>query len=181
VEDKDNPKELHLHFEPCNQCGRCLKVAPKGSLKINPVNFRSFQEANAIAVSLVLSTFDKKKQVFLSIAEHMTPVCDCFGFTGMPILPDLGVFGSNDIVAIEKAVLDMIGKQQLIYENVPTIMEVQKGAGHPFQELHGPYKNPYIVVQEAEKLGLGTQKYKIIDVMESVKTESKKHISAQHM
>ena len=30
VEDKDNPNELHLHPEHCNQCGRCLKVAPAG-------------------------------------------------------------------------------------------------------------------------------------------------------
>jgi uncharacterized Fe-S center protein len=37
----------------------------------------------------------------------MTPVCDCFGFTGMPILPDAGIFGSDDIVAIDRAVLDL--------------------------------------------------------------------------
>ncbi|HTO22954.1 MAG TPA: DUF362 domain-containing protein, partial [Spirochaetia bacterium] len=35
VEDKNNPKELHLHPEQCNQCGRCLEVAPAGSLKID--------------------------------------------------------------------------------------------------------------------------------------------------
>jgi len=160
-----------------------LDVAPKGSLKIDPVNFRSFQEANAIGVSFVLSTFDKKKQVFIDIAEHMTPVCDCFGFTGMPILPDIGVFGSNDIVAIEQAVLDIIAKEKLIYENMPEIMEPQKGAGHPFQELQGPYKNPYIVVEEGEKLGLGTRKYELIDIMEDIKVskQKKKHITAAHM
>ena len=31
VQDKNNPDDLHLHFEHCNQCGRCLQVAPPGS------------------------------------------------------------------------------------------------------------------------------------------------------
>jgi len=183
VEDKQNPKELHMHMELCNQCGVCLKVAPPRSLKIDPINFRSFQEANAIGVSMVLSTFAKDKQVFINIAEHMTAVCDCFGFTGMAVLPDLGVFGSNDIVAVEQAILDLIGKQKLIYENVPENMQLQKGAGHPFQELHGPYKNPYIVVEEGEKLGLGTRDYQLIDVMEEKAKQEKvgQYISAAHM
>ena len=86
VIDRDKPEELHLHFEQCNQCGRCLQVAPPGSLKIDPVNFHTFQEACAIAVDLVLSTFEKAKAVHLNLATHMTPVCDCFGFTSMPIL-----------------------------------------------------------------------------------------------
>ena len=110
VEDKHNPGSIHMHFEQCNQCGRCLKVAPAGSLKIDPVNFYSFQEACAISASITLSTFAPGKAVHLALATQMTPVCDCFGFTSMPILPDAGVFGSDDIIALETAVLDMTGK-----------------------------------------------------------------------
>src|SRR5512138_3336560 len=58
VADKEKPEYLHLHFEPCNQCGRCLQVAPPGSLKIDPVNFNAFQEACAISAAITLSTFD---------------------------------------------------------------------------------------------------------------------------
>ncbi len=181
VRDKNDPKELHLHFDECNQCGRCLQVAPKGALKIAPVNFRSFQEACGIAVSLVLATFDKKKQVFINIAEHLTPVCDCFGFTGMPILPDIGIFGSDDIVAVEQATLDMIGKEELMEANIPGIMEIQNDAGHPFQQLHGPYKNPYFVVEEGEKRGLGSRKYQLIDISKKTLPKPKGHISAKHM
>ncbi len=73
-----------------------------------------------MSVSLVLSTFAPGKVVHLSLATHMTPVCDCFGFTTMPILPDVGVFGSDDIVAIDQAVLDAIGPTRLIEENIPS-------------------------------------------------------------
>ena len=165
VEDKKNPGNIHIHFDQCNQCGRCLKVAPAGSLKIDPVNFHAFQEACAISASITLSTFAPEKIVNLALATHMTPVCDCFGFTSMPILPDAGVFGSNDIIALETAVLDVIGQSKLIVENVPTSLEIYSHEGHPFAQLHGPLKDPYVAIEYGEKLGMGERAYEIVDVL----------------
>jgi uncharacterized Fe-S center protein len=165
VIDKDDPNQLHMHFEQCNQCGRCLKVAPEGSFKIDAVNFHTFQEACAHAVDIVLSTFAPGKVTHLNLATHMTPVCDCFGFTSMPILPDAGVFGSDDIVALDKATLDVIAKTRLIEDNIPTTMEVHTREGHPFRWLHGPFKDPYLVTEYGEKLGIGSRDYELVDVM----------------
>ncbi len=165
VEDKEHPGELHMHYEPCNACGRCLQVAPEGSLKINPANFHAFQEACAISAAITLSTFKPGKSTFISLANQITPVCDCFGFTSLSILPDAGIFGSDDIVAIEQAVLDVTGRFKLIEENVPTSMEVWCREGHPFAQLHGPYKDPYKVVEYAAALGLGSREYELVDVL----------------
>jgi uncharacterized Fe-S center protein len=181
VEDQHNPHELHLHPEQCNACGRCLKVAPPGSLKIDAVNFHAFQEACAISTSITLSTFAPGKAVHLSLAAHMTPVCDCFGFTGMPVLPDAGIFGSDDIVAVDQAALDVTGKTRLIEENVPTAMEVHTREGHPFRWLHGPLKDPYLVVKYGEELGLGSRQYELIDVLpvEKIERSAMGYISAR--
>ncbi|MBA4375762.1 MAG: hypothetical protein C0401_06265 [Anaerolinea sp.] len=165
VFDKKDPDELHLHFEPCNQCMRCQQVAPAGSLKIDPVNFHSFQEVCAISTAITLSTFAKEKTVHLALANQMTPVCDCFGFTSMPILNDEGVFGSDDIVALDKAVLDKTANLPLLLDNVPDCMEPQMIDAHPFSQLHGPFKDPYVVVRYAEQLGLGSQDYELVDVL----------------
>ena len=171
VEDKEKPGQMHLHMEQCNQCGRCLKVAPPGSLKIDAANFYSFQEACAISTSITLSTFDPLKITHLSLAIHMTPVCDCFGFTSMPILPDVGIFGSDDIIAIERAVLDATAGLRLMTENLPLVMEVTSSQGHPFQQLHGPLKDPYLVTEYGEKLGLGSRDYELVDVLPLEKVE----------
>ena len=165
VFDKEDPEELHLHQDNCNQCKRCLKVAPEGSLKIEPENFFSFQEACAISTKLCLSTFAPEKITNLALANQMTPVCDCFGFTGLSILPDAGIFGSDDIVAIDKAVLDVTAKTPLIEENVPDCFDIHTRTGHPFAVLHGPYKDPYAVVGYAEREGLGSQDYELVDVL----------------
>ncbi len=139
-------------------------MAPPGSLKIDATNFLSFQEACAISTSVTMSTFEPGKAVHMALATHMTPVCDCFGFTSLPILPDAGIFGSDDIVACEQAVLDATAGMTLIEENIPTSMEVHTRQGHPFSWLHGPLKDPYYVVRCAEELGLGTREYELVDV-----------------
>jgi uncharacterized Fe-S center protein len=171
VDDKEVPGGLHIHSEQCNICGRCLQVAPPGSLKLEAVNFHSFQEACAISTAVTMSTFAPGKAVHLSLATHMTPVCDCFGFTSMPILPDAGVFGSDDIVAIDTAVLDATAGMRLIEENLPLAMEVHTRIGHPFQQLHGPYKDPYLVTVYGEALGLGSRDYELVDVFPLEKVE----------
>jgi len=180
VEDKYIRGEIHLHADQCNQCGRCLKVAPPGSLIINPINFHSFQHALAISTSVTMSTFEPGKAAHLELATHMTPVCDCFGFTSMPILPDAGIFGSDDMIALETAALDVTGKLRLIEENLPTSMEVHTREGHPFRWLHGPYKDPYVVTEIGERLGLGSREYELVDVLpvEEVSSAGMMYISA---
>jgi len=83
----------------------------------------------------------------------------------MPILPDAGVFGSDDIIALDKATLDIIGKTRLIEENLPTSMEVHTREGHPFQQLHGPHKDPYKVIEYGAQLGIGSCEYELVDVL----------------
>lgn len=182
VRDKNNPNELHIHFENCNQCLRCLKAAPAGSLKIDPGNFQAFIEANAIAVKLVLDCFPDGNAAYIALANQLTPVCDCFGFTGPAVLPDVGIFGGDDIVATEQAILDEVAKCSLIRENVPDVMEVQPAAGHPFQQLHGPYKDPYVLTQFGESLGLGSRSYDLVDVTQLPPPDKNMApISAAHM
>ncbi len=164
ADDKADPDGLHLHSFKCNQCMRCQKVA-NGALEIRRSNFEAFPEVNNIAAKLVLDTFEPGNAVFINLATHITPVCDCFGFTGLPVLPDAGVFGSDDIVAVEQATLDMLARTPIIEENLPGMMEIVTRKGHPFQWIHGPYKDPYRQLALAEGIGLGSRQYELVDVL----------------
>jgi hypothetical protein len=37
--------------------------------------------------------------------------------------------------------------------------------GHPFSWIHGSFKDPYKVTEYGEKLGLGSRKYELVDVL----------------
>ena len=60
-------------------------------------------------------------------------------------------------------------------------MEVHTREGHPFRWLHGPLKDPYLVVQYGEQLGLGTREYELVDVLpvEQITRAPMGYISAQ--
>ncbi len=96
-------------------------------------------------------------------------------------LPDAGVFGSNDIIALETAILDKTAELRLIEENLPTVMEVHTREGHPFRWLHGPYKDPYLVTAYGEQLGMGSRAYELVDVypVEQVFSGGMQYIAAK--
>ncbi len=164
VDDVEDPEGLHLHYFWCNGCMRCQEVA-NGALEIKRSAFMAFLEVMNIATKIILDTFKPGNAVFINVATHMTPICDCFGFTGLPVLPDAGIFGSDDLVALEQATLDVTAKTPIIEENLPGMMEIVSREGHPWQWIHGQYKDPYEQMKLAEKIGLGSCEYELIDVL----------------
>lgn len=178
VDDRDDPDGLHLHYFQCNSCMRCQPVA-EGALAIKRSNFMAFLEVNNIAAKLVLDTFEPGNATFINIATHMTPVCDCFGFTGLPVLPDAGIFGSDDIVALEMATLDKLAETPILEDNLPGMMEIVSREGHPWQWIHGPYKDPYEQLVMAEGLGLGSRAYTLDDVFPVTEPDFKQVVYIQ--
>jgi len=51
---------------------RCVQAAPPGSLKIDAVNFHTFQEACAISTSITMSTFAPGKAAHICLATQIT-------------------------------------------------------------------------------------------------------------
>jgi uncharacterized Fe-S center protein len=164
VDDKEDPEGLHMHEFNCNQCMECRDVAGEAFV-VRRSDFMAFLEVNLIVTKLVLDTFEPGNAVFINLANNLTPVCDCFGFTGLPVLPDAGIFGSDDIIALEQATLDATSKTPIIEENLPRCIKVVGREGHPFQWIHGIYKDPYEQMAIGERMGLGSRKYDLIDVV----------------
>lgn len=79
--------------------------------------------------------------VYLNIAMNMSQDCDCIGEEMKPIYQDLGIFVSTDPVAIDKAVFDMLKDR----------------------EGKTPFAGSEIFAT-AEKLGLGSIEYNLVEV-----------------
>jgi uncharacterized Fe-S center protein len=175
-EEKD---EFKILFGMCNQCWKCVEADKEvGSLDIKQENFSLFQELMAIASKEILKTFDEKKQFFINFAIDITGACDCWGLGQPPVIHDIGIIASRDIVAVDHASLDLIAKAGLVesmippyYRNLNLDPDVDL---HPFQRLHGPMKNPYLVTEYGEKLGLGTRNYELIEILSPEETKDMK-------
>ncbi|NHJ39651.1 MAG: DUF362 domain-containing protein [Asgard group archaeon] len=173
--------ELKIGFYNCNQCMECIKADEGvGCLQIKQENLDAFQEFMAICAKNVLDTFDKKKLFNISIALQITAFCDCMGMPQPIVVNEIGVLGSKDTVAIEQATLDLIKKEGIIESGIPPYLKnINLDSGlHPFQILLGPMKDPYKVVEYAEKLGIGTSKYELLEILspeETAKIDYSKH------
>ena len=85
----------------------------------------------------------KNKQcAYFNFLINISPNCDCYPFNGPPIMPDVGVFASFDPVAIDQACLDKADKIKSIYPNIDCTIQLNY----------------------AEKIGLGSRKYQIINL-----------------
>jgi uncharacterized Fe-S center protein len=159
--------ELSVSFSMCHQCLDCIKADKDVEcLTLAPENYALFQELMAINANNVLKTFDENKRFFINFAIAITPYCDCWGIGQPQVVNDIGVLGSRNIVAVETATLDLIAKEGLIEKMVPPFFRLHNDPGlHPFERLHGPMKSPYLALQYAEKLGMGSQKYKLVELL----------------
>lgn len=178
-DEKEHKLSLLLFACRNKLCLECLKVDREvGCLQIIPEFFVAFQELMAIAAKNVLNTFDDNKAFFINFLLQITPHCDCMGMAQPSIVPDIGVLGSRDIVAVETATLDLIAKAGLIEQAVPPYFKhvdlKPETSLHPFERLWGSMKNPYLATELAEKRGLGTRDYELIEVLSPEETSKMK-------
>ena len=158
--------KLTVDFGLCNQCMRCAQADKDECLQIRRENFESFFEIMSMATDLVLSEIGKENCFHINVAFDITQYCDCWGATTGNILSDLGFLGSRDILAIDKATLDLLADKPLIKENVFKISDINDDPDlHPFARLHGPYKDPYLQIKFGEKYNLGNPNYEIEEVI----------------
>lgn len=172
--DKDelNIMRFRCHFGNCTECIKADKDI--GCLNLQPEQFDAFQEMMAIAAKQVLETFDENKRFYINVALDITPHCDCLGMIQPAIVPNIGILASRDIVAVEQATLDLIAVKGLLESEIPPYFKHvnldPKADLHPFQRLWGPYKDPYRVTGHAEQMGMGSRKYKLVEVLAAKKT-----------
>ena len=173
---------LIRNYHDCHQCLTCLEVDQGiGAVKVPRESYSAFQEMMAISTDKVLETFDPEKVFFLNFLLQITTYCDCMGIGQPPVVNDIGVLGSKDIVAIETATLDLIKKEGLIESMIPPFLKLVNidEESHPFTILHGPYKDPYEAVRFIEKLGRGNPNYELVEVLspeETIKMKSPKKV-----
>ncbi|MEM4757113.1 MAG: DUF362 domain-containing protein, partial [Desulfurococcaceae archaeon] len=89
------------------------------------------------------------------------PTCDCAPWSDIPIVPDIGILASDDIVALEKATLDLINQAPVIPGSIGEKAGLTPG-DNKFLVIHG--KDPNIQVEAGFKKGLGQLDYEIVEV-----------------
>ncbi len=109
----------------------------------------TFLEAMADAASSVVKYF-KGNSLYINIMKNMSVDCDCCAVAEDPCMKDMGILISDDPVAIDKACIDLVMKSD------------DPGKEHFMERVNS--RNGIHTIYTAEKLGIGTTNYKLIEV-----------------
>jgi uncharacterized Fe-S center protein len=154
----DKKGQYSIFAHNCTICQHCSKVCPTGAIKLNAALYEDFQKGMALCTKAVLDCFEPGRVFYVNFLMSITAVCDCWGMTNPSLVPDIGVMASKDIVAIERASMDMIKVENLIPGALMKGLELGT-KGHLFERIHS--KDPYVQLRELEAQGLGKQEYEI--------------------
>lgn len=150
--------KISINDHACKYCMHCVLACPNKAITIDQEGYRYFQSGMALTTREVLRTFEPGRVLFITALLQITPFCDCWGFTTPSLVPDIGIVAGDDIVAVETASIDLIKAENFIEGSLPAPLK-RSGTGHLFEQIHG--KNPYIQVEECEKLSMGNRHYEL--------------------
>lgn len=137
-------KKAILVKERCVGCGECTVVCQAGAIEIKyDENTIKLQE-KMVEYTLGVTTAVGSKIVCINFLYNVTKNCDCMSRDETPIVPDVGIIGGFDPVAVDKASLDILG--------VATFKNI-------FPEI-----DPMIQILHGEKIKLGLSQYELIEV-----------------
>ena len=108
-----------------------------------------FLESMADAATSVVNYF-KGNIVYINILCNLSVDCDCCAKAEDPCMKDIGILLSLDPVAIDKASVDLVYSSE------------DEGKKHLIERIES--RNGLHTIEEAEKRGIGTTKYKIVDI-----------------
>lgn len=155
---KDN--RFNYYDERCWRCGRCTRVCPEGALVL-PGDDELFMKSLSEAAKAVLSTFKPNKVVYINFLTEIQPECDCMPAAEVPVIQDLGILISDDIVAVEQASIDMLLKENPLPSSLAEDEKIKEGE----DVLFSLNKKPYLLqVEEAERLGMGSRRYELVEL-----------------
>lgn len=158
----EETRKMSINKNNCVGCGRCL-----GACNFDAINFENYHAnklLNCKMAEYAKAVVDGRPQFHISLIVDVSPNCDCHSENDAPILPNIGMFVSEDPLALDQACVDacqaaspMPGSQ--LYERIHAPGFCDK---HDHFRNSTPESEWQSCLEHAEKIGLGSRKYELI-------------------
>lgn len=122
----------------CIGCAGCIAVCPKGAIENTWGGSHFLEKLSEYAYG----ASKDKDIIYVNFLYNITKECDCMGIHMKPIVSNIGILAGKDPVALDTACLDL----------------VQKNSGEKL------FEKGRKSLQHAEKIGLGTMEYQLIEI-----------------
>jgi len=145
-----NSGENSIYFisENCIGCGECVTMCRYGAIgpKV-PQEIKGLQE-KMIEYLMGIINQKKRKILYMNFLIDISPGCDCYLLSNVPISEDIGILLSDDPIAIDKASVDFINNQF----GADKFNAVYKSINWKWQLDYG------------KKMGIGNEEYEMVNL-----------------
>lgn len=153
-----------INQDICKGCGRCIGACVFDAIENQNWNANEILGRKMAEYSQAVC--DGRPTFHISLVRDISPNCDCHGENDAPILPDVGIFASFDPVALDQACVDAC----LHTTPMPNSQLSDNLADPHWHHHHDNFldSNPNVrwkeTLEHAEKIGLGTREYELIQM-----------------
>lgn len=133
----------------CIGCAECIASCSYNAISVDWSSGAGLLQERMAEYALAALRGKEGRSIFINFAVNISRECDCWTTDYPRISPDVGIFISRDIVSVDKASLDTV--TGICGRDV-------------FREAHPDIDGSKQLVH-AEKIGLGSTQYELIDVV----------------
>ena len=134
--------------EKCIGCGECYTLCPHGAIRFG-WNVDGPSLAEKVCEHALGFLSNKAGRVgYLNFLMDVTKDCDCMAVKQKPEYPNVGVFASTDVVAVDKAAADMSLERY----------------GQDIWAKWWPDSNPEAQFSYGKAIGIGATEYELVEV-----------------
>ena len=143
----------------CVGCGRCIGVCPRDA--VEPPMEQQAGLLDRKMAEYALAVVHGRPHFHISIVMDVSPYCDCHPENDAPIVPNVGMFASFDPVALDQACADAVNRQTPLCNS---LLGDHGDSHHDHFKNVSPATNWELQLEHAEKIGLGTRAYELIEI-----------------
>lgn len=144
--------KARMQRQRCIGCGECILICEHEAIQVRWSKDVPLFQKKMVEYSAAVLRTKPHRALFLNFLTDITAACDCHGFSGRPVAPDLGVLVATDPVAIDQAAVDLVNA------GVDSCTAAQPPARDMFRTLY-PAVDWEVQLVHAERMGMGRRDY----------------------
>jgi len=144
--------------EKCIGCGECNVACQHESIDLGDWNNYIALQERMVEYCYGILKGKKGKAGYVTFIMDVTPLCDCYDYNDAPIVPDIGILASKDIVAIDQAAADLVNAAPGMRNSI--LKEGLAPGEDKFRQIVDADWTAQL--KYAEELGLGQREYELV-------------------
>lgn len=114
----------------------------------------------------VVKLLGRDRVGFINMAVDVSPHCDCVNYSDSPVVPNVGILGSRDPVAVDAATKDLITAGPGMHGSMTEDLDAMAAGEKKMEIVAGGMRrvSEELQINAGVRIGLGSRDYELVEV-----------------